>query len=773
MSFSFGTKAATLERLQSLLTSAKILPQICFKVRDWASSSDQILTRLQNADWGEIPLIVRSSALSEDTPQASNAGHFLSIGPVSGQNEIFAGITQVVKSLESNSEHQVFIQPMLSHVRSSGVAFSYDPNTGGPYYVINYDELTHTTSGITSGKLSEVKTYYHFRKSTKKPPANLARVIDLVFELEEITKCRYLDIEFAFDNNDQLFLFQVRPLMCREVASEEQHASILNEISKKVESQSGPHPYLHGSRTIYGIMPDWNPAEIIGVRPRPLALSLYRELITDNIWAYQRDNYGYKNLRSFPLLVHFHGLPYIDVRVSFNSFLPADIPDDLGERLTNYYIDKLIALPDRHDKVEFDIVYSCYTLDLPERFDSLRQCGFSPNDCDRLSCSLKVLTDRIIHPHTGLWIQDIEKIDLLEEKIELILKSNLDKISKIYWLLEDCKRYGTLPFAGLARAAFIAVQFLRSMIQVGILSPEEYAHFMASLNSVSSRMGQDLQCLSLENFLKKYGHLRPGTYDILSPSYDEDHQAYFNWDSSASIQVTKSPFFSLSDSRKSKLTDMLRQHGIDQSADHLMTFIKRAIEGREQAKFIFTKSLSHVIKLITQCGSEAGFSKEECSYADINCLKQLYVSSYSFEDLFRKSVEVGRCNYELTQKIVLPPLIVNSEQIESFYLPPSEPNFITLKRTSAPSVALTKEKSELKDAILFIPSADPGYDWIFHHGIKGFITMYGGVNSHMAIRAGELGIPAVIGAGQALYEQWAKSRLLDLDCANRKVTILR
>ena len=52
------------------------------------------------------------------------------------------------------------------------------------------------------------------------------------------------------------------------------------------------------------------------------------ELITDAIWAYQRDNYGYKNLRSFPLMVSFHGLPYIDVRVSFNSFVPRDIDGD-------------------------------------------------------------------------------------------------------------------------------------------------------------------------------------------------------------------------------------------------------------------------------------------------------------------------------------------------------------------------------------------------------------------------------------------------------------
>jgi len=106
-------------------------------------------------------------------------------------------------------------------------------------------------------------------------------------------------------------------------ASDAKVATALADVARKVELLSRPHPYLHGSRAIFGVMPDWNPAEIIGLRPWPLSLSLYRELVTDAIWAYQRDNYGYQNLRSFPLLVSFHGLPYIDVRVSFNSFIPA------------------------------------------------------------------------------------------------------------------------------------------------------------------------------------------------------------------------------------------------------------------------------------------------------------------------------------------------------------------------------------------------------------------------------------------------------------------
>ena len=99
-----------------------------------------------------------------------------------------------------------------------------------------------------------------------------------------------------------------------------------------------------------------SPAEIIGLRPKPLSLSLYRELITDSIWAYQRNNYGYRNLRSFPLLTNFYGAPYIDVRVSLNSFIPSKLENSLAERLVEYYLDKLIENPELHDKIEFEIV---------------------------------------------------------------------------------------------------------------------------------------------------------------------------------------------------------------------------------------------------------------------------------------------------------------------------------------------------------------------------------------------------------------------------------
>jgi phosphoenolpyruvate-protein kinase (PTS system EI component) len=42
----------------------------------------------------------------------------------------------------------------------------------------------------------------------------------------------------------------------------------------------------------------------------------------------------------------------------------------------------------------------------------------------------------------------------------------------------------------------------------------------------------------------------------------------------------------------------------------------------------------------------------------------------------------------------------------------------------------------------------------------------------MAIRASELGIPAVIGAGEALFWRWQAARKLCLDCTNQKVLMI-
>ena len=51
-------------------------------------------------------------------------------------------------------------------------------------------------------------------------------------------------------------------------------------------------------------MADWNPSEIIGSNPRPLALNLYQYLVTDKNWYLARKEMGYETV-PFPLITNF------------------------------------------------------------------------------------------------------------------------------------------------------------------------------------------------------------------------------------------------------------------------------------------------------------------------------------------------------------------------------------------------------------------------------------------------------------------------------------
>ena len=771
----FTTKAETLEALAPLLRTSRVLPQVRLTVGAWRANPAAVLARIATAPWSAGSLIVRSSARDEDGVASSQAGRYDSVLGVAGTPAASEAIEQVIASFPDGgrADDQVFVQPMLDSVAMAGVAFSRSPSGGGPYVIVNYDDRTGRTDQVTAGVGDKLETFLCLKSRPDACPPALAPILAMIAELESVLATDAIDVEFAFGGDGHLYLLQVRPLVVDHLggAEDAEIDAVMADVARKVELLNRPHPFLHGTRTIFGVMPDWNPAEIIGLRPYPLSLSLYRELVTDAIWAYQRDNYGYQNLRSFPLLVSFQGLPYIDVRVSFNSFVPGDVPSDLAGRLVNYYIDRLLSEPHLHDKVEFEIIFSCYTLDLPQRLGRLREHGFSAADLEELSGALRRLTNRVIHGETALWRRDRAKIDVLARRLPMISGAEIDKISRIYWLIEDCKRYGTLPFAGLARAGFIAVQLLQSFVAVGVLSQEEHSTFMASVDTVGSRIGHDFGRLPKEEFLARYGHLRPGTYDILSPRYDEAPDLYFDWASAASA-AGSSPRFALSIEQLRHIERLLKEHELDIDVLSLMEFIKAGIEGREYAKFVFTRSLSDALSLIRELGADNGLSAEDCAFLSYDAIRALYSESGSVRDILRESVARGRESHAVTRKLILPPIISAPEQVFAFHLPPSQPNFITRKSLTAPVAVVTDPPESFAGRILFVPSADPGFDWIFTRGISGFVTQFGGANSHMAIRAGELGIPAVIGAGEALFQRWRGAQKLCLDCMNQKVQVI-
>ena len=119
-----------------------------------------------------------------------------------------------------------------------------------------------------------------------------------------------------------------------------------------------------------------------------------------------------------------------------------------------------------------------------------------------------------------------EPINTFERKLKDIESSKVDEITKAFLILQHCKWNGALPFAHLARNGFIAVTLLESAVRCKILTANEKNEFLMSINTVAKDFRKDLESfenntLSKKKFLNKYGHLRPGTYEIKTPSYSE------------------------------------------------------------------------------------------------------------------------------------------------------------------------------------------------------------------------------------------------------------
>lgn len=774
--FQGKNKATVLASLVERLKTAAILPQYSFPYAEWKADPASVLDTLERQSFSAKSLIVRSSCSREDGENASMAGAFASILDVRGREAAREAINTVFASFGEIQDHDmVLIQPMLDRVAASGVAFTCDPNSVAPYYVIDYID-DNDTAAITSGRTNQGRTLYVHRSRLDLAPEKMKPVIALCRELEVETGHPFLDIEFGIDCDGKLYLFQARPLVIGRIPDSvlwTRQEKALQDAEALVTRLNRKIPYVAGNHTLLGNMPDWNPAEMIGLRPRPLALSLYKEMITDRIWAYQRDKYGYKNLRSVPLLYSLAGSPFIDVRASFHSFVPKMVSDRLAGKLVDYYISRLGARPELHDKIEFDIVFSCYTPSVTRKVQTLKDHGFSETEVTELLVALRDLTNRMTHTETGEWRVDLGKIDILKQRQRNIRNSDYTPYDKIFWLAEDCKRYGTLAFAGLARAAFVSTQFLQSLRDERILSQERYDAFWHSLETIGGNLKRDLAQCDRQSFLDRYGHLRPGTYDIMSESYAEAPDQYFDWNNRDQSYAAPVPFH-LTREEESAVQEMLNENGLLHTSESLFRFFRAAIEGREYGKFIFSWSINEILNQMVVLGHDNGMSREDLSYVNFQSLLGNYSYSEPPEVLMRRLSLAGRDSYQTTLQITLPNLIRDGNDLWAFEQVNSTPNFVTLGQMQGETLMVTKDTrhGDLKGKIALITNADPGYDWILGTGIKGFLTCYGGPNSHMAVRAMELNLPAVIGVGERLFQAWSAAKRLEVNCAGKRVTIL-
>src|SRR5690625_2539272 len=749
--FILGTKAETLARLSSMVKHSTVLDQVSFTVRQWNKDPQSVQQKITDK-FAQQTLVVRSSAKSEDAFTHSNAGAYTSVLKVNPQTELVSAIETVIASYDDcQDDDQVLVQPMVNDVKLSGVAFTRTLEQGAPFYIVNYDESSDTES-ITSGYSTEHKCLV-LRKDAlldSLPNNSLRKLVIAIQEVEELLNYDALDIEFALDKADTVYLLQARPIAAPDHQINQINTQHVLELQTNAASKwqrlQTPAPQIKGAQGLFGIMPDWNPAEIIGTNPGQLAISLYQHLILDDVWATQRAEYGYKDVRPQPLLHVFAGKPYIDIRASFNSFTPKGLSGALTERLINFYLAWLEQHPHLHDKVEFDVVPTCFGPKFSKWEQRLtEQAGLSQDEIQELKQGLFEITQNALFRTQ----KDLAVLHECEARHQAVINNSaLGKEEKIYLLLENCKTYGTLPFSHLARSGFVAATFLKEGVEQGWLSTTAQEGFMETVETVSHELSLDAWLTAQgkktwADFVETYGHLRPGTYDITSAAYWDDAERYLKPLIEQAIEpVRQSPKIEQWHNEKAGFFNKLRALGFEATDAEFESFMKQAVEGREKAKFIFSRSLSAALSLIEKKGAQYNLSAQELANISYFDLQAAFNSDLPIATLSKQLKQLASKNtYErnISRACQLPPLITDKDDFSAFVLTADKPNFIGSSRITAAAVLLenNEEQYDVAGCIVLIPQADPGYDWLFGQKIAGLITMYGGANSHMAIRRSE------------------------------------
>lgn len=752
---SFG-KSAGLYRLRSRLSAAEIPAFRVVSLDEWRSSRTCFLQKCQD-ELGPHLLAVRSDAASEDQEHSSQAGRFrshLNVAP----HHLEAAIDDVFETLPGLPHDQVMVQTMITDVAMAGVASTHRIHDGAPWYCIELStgDSATVTAGRSTGRMHAI------RRAAVDHPQALAQLstivrqaLDLLREIEDLLRGQPLEIEFALGAGKvdkappSLYLFQVRPIVQTQWARPSARIALPD---AGFLCEPDPCAEVAGPQTVLSLMADWNPAELLGSHPRPLALSLFQHLISDQVWWQARAEMGYASPPGSALsLLHvWQGRPMVDVRRSANSLLPAGLGDDLRGRLVQHVISTLQERPELHDKVEFEVYRTIR--DLKRRSD-VRAQWVDVLGADGW-CQWEAALGRLARSLTStlpgsLFSQHWDRVCSLSQ-------TSAVSTSSLGWLARlQRSRLGSRSFAVLARLAFIGEAQLRSVVEREALTPERALHIKASAR-------QRFAHFMPPGLVGRGAEQRPGAFDILqrpvpaSPPAEEPSAG------------GESRAFFLSAAEDRTLTALLREAELPLTASEWLVFVQTTASAREWAKQVFSAELSMALELIATGFEDIGLDREAASWLSLDQLAAEPAlgreSRASWADQARQAcaLHAGQA-----QQMVGPVLWHPDQRdvVDSFN---TLPNFVGQRVAEGPLLIEPRPDqpaAELHHAVVLLQQADPGFDWLFNHPIAGLITVWGGANSHMAIRCAERGLAAAIGCGEHVLVKARKACRATIDPA--------
>lgn len=755
-------KLRALELLRSLKSpSFTTLPFLAISIEEWASTSEDLIQAILAADLGPI-VVVRSCAAMEDAVAREPPGFFDSVLDVKTNGaDLRWAIEKVIASYarrpaSQGLRHKVIIQRQLVMPGLCGVC-----RVGGAeadYIDIDCDNTLGRTDAVTAG----VKA----RRVVLSPcvellPAPWLQIRRCAEELREYFPVPFF-IEFALNPAGIPTVFQVRPdrrLQPPPEAGSPPSCEELEATAAIIET-SGP----------LSVMADWNPAEMLGLRPMPLDISLYDELVMRGAWADGRKSIGWRTPSDRNLMAVVAGRPYVRVALSLQSLLPQDLPPRLAERLVRDRLAVLSADRQLHDKVEFRLMWSAFAFSQEEVDRDLRGRGISPEEVQQLFAALRAVTRQSLEAAPRLLEADRSGVAHLQAQRRILAgsaaRASPTKAGRaIRAAMTVCRTYGTVPFSRQARLAFTFRYIVNHLVEGGSVRADAVARWQSRLNTVARQLSRDLARvhngkLTDKVFLGRYGHLRPSTYNLESLRYDE-----------RALPVGERPEANpgppLAPGRSERLAEILAELGTTCTQSQFWTAAAGAYKGREELKFGFTALLSDMLRMLAEIAAAAGLERRDLRYVPITDLLAMMDQANSWRDFGRLVTTWPAVQAPLWPRVRLPDVIFDSRDLHVISEPDIRPTFVGDQAVSGAPCPVYGDTSagpsSLSGTIVAIETPDPGYDWVFAHRLGGLITAYGGEFSHMGLRCAEFGIPAALGCGPSHFASAVKAAHLKLD----------
>lgn len=634
-------------------------------------------------------------------------------------------IARVVASYSApDPEDRVLIQIFVDAADACGVAASRALPRGQPYQTLTW--LKQARNGQVTGALSQCWSAYQSANAGVDPGpwGPLLQQLGSVLQQLQARAGSEVEIEWLW-KQQRLSLVQIRPL---QITPNQQQDQDFSRALGSARHQLQRICMAQDPGELLGLMPDWNPAELLGEHPRPLARSLFETLIGNRTWSRARAAMGYAAV-SGPLLRVIGGRPYVRVARSLASLLPAGLEREQRDALVNAQLQRLRTHPEHHDKLEFEIACSSY------EFGRCWRTRYGALDAGTLAALERALQE--MAPS----LLDASALALAYQRARFALRAQLQwpapsaPLREWRRVLKRLREHYALPFAQAARRCFAYEALLQSALPLGALQAPDLEHLRASAGTLARTLGS-----AHGEAARWRDALRPGTFEIAYPCYGD-------WLAHGAVLPPEPPareHLSLAASRRMGLQRLCTAHELGIDADALLHGFTLAHQARDWCKLALAVELSAGLERLNEMAASRGHGRAQLSWLQLDDLDDARLATWA------QRADLRQRRHAADSLLRMPLLLDGACDLRRVISSPGRPTYLGRGRVHAPVVAIGPEsvpEQLLPGSVAVLERCEPGFDWVFGRRPAAIVTAFGGPNAHVALRAHELNCPALLGIG--------------------------